>query len=99
MEAILIILIITLYFVGGAFFCLAYVKGYPQDTDPNLGVTVLFWVPIAIIHVCVQLVQGIGSVSLNMAKRIDSVKPMKRKGQTFIPYGRKPRKDNGPGTG
>ena len=99
MEIILIILIIILYFVGGSFFCLAYVKGYPQDTNPNLGVTVLFWIPIVIIHVCVQLAQGIGDISLNMAKRVDSVRPIKRKGQATVPYGRKPRKDNGPGTG
>lgn len=99
MDILLITLIVLLYFVGGAFFCLAYVNGYPEDTEPNLGITVVFWIPIVIIHVCVQLVRGIGSVGFGMARKIE--KPIRKrvKGRQGIPYGKKIYPDKGPGTG
>ncbi len=63
LETILIVLTIVLYFVGGAFFSVAYVKGYPHDTRPNLGIMVVFWIFIAVFHVAYQLMNGIGGTA------------------------------------
>lgn len=80
MTTLLIILIATVYFAGGSVFALAYIKGYPFDEDPNIGLMVLFWVFIAIGQVLYHLFKSIGDISVGMADRITASRYEKKVG-------------------
>lgn len=97
-EALLFTLIIVLYFVGGAAFSVAYVRGYPQDKKPNLGMMTLFWVFIAIFHVLFQLVHGIDGTVGKLARRFNDEEPPQRSMKRRPPQERGVYKDRGPGT-
>jgi len=93
------LLIIILYMVGGALFCVAYTVGFPQDKAPNLGFMVVFWVFIAIAHIGFQLVSGIGKTTSRVIRVFDSAKsPRRRSGRRVIDSKTRVYKDNGPGT-
>jgi len=99
LEILLIILIVVLYFVGGSLFSVAYVKGYPQDTRPNLGLMVLFWVFIVIFHVVYQTAGGIGKSANRLATGLgEDPKALKKQRRISVPRSTGISKDNGPGT-
>lgn len=97
------VLIAALYFASGAVFALAYAVAYREDKQINLGLLTCFWLVIAIVHVLIQIVFGIGGgigrVSSRMGRPGGKPESRTRAKHTYRVDSGELREDEGPGTG